>query len=800
MAEVDDLNGHSGDYLLPTGYNPRRPSITIEPPPGGSSVGTSRLFSHPSSHMPPSPSSHTTNAEQSFSAYDLHDSFTGPVADYLGVADPVDLLGIGYNYGDPTIHPDNLDGISPNTIVPDTGLLSQRAPSVTYHDRMCHLENELERLKGTTQNNISHLNADQVSEMWSLLKRHFDAIEGMVHKKVNFWGETSAPATPSNVSSNARAQYICKLCSPARRGTFLNRGTFARHIAHKHAPRSRYHCFFPECPWTGSRRDKIHEHLRMRHRYYESLSPAVVNGLKRLMQSPRECALCSTPVSSWEAYFECVCTHCHISEDDATESNSSLSRRGSGGNGGGSGNGYNGPPPDGYGGGGGGGSQFPPQNGYYNNPYNGGSFFPNQGYSFANGRNPNTEHSPMDATNDAGLNSRFPSEPNPSHSPRTGNGGTAVPCKEEEISPLSLTPPQPRFFSGSMLPGEIHPKKARPSPVEQRPGKDPKHVLKEDPQRKRKTCGYEFGGCSEGKLSNQAGDTRRQSAQKKEARASFPSHGYSQFQGSFCEVTPKRPMRMNNSVGQAPSFYGPGTGGFKGHVKGPNSCQISARSYNQKKNLGQWTAGAIRNVWKDPMKNAQLTSPTEDTQALVALNTTATPGKASISQQAFTEAAMALPIRLNGLSGPDSNASTSVLSPRKQMGSMGSVSNDTHSKVNKPTPKGYRAVKSSPGTKKNGNPFTIDLIACVDVYRPGRLRSKSTEMHSAMEITDGTDFADPKPQDIDFSQVPLDLSYESMLLGSLDAGIMNGLSFGNLSELDLRGDDDLPQNAMLFGC
>lgn len=191
---------------------------------------------------------------------------------------------------------------------------------------------------------------NQTTYALSLAQIHLgtNAIRNFIAPRIVSPRSPQPPATPSAISpihraNSTRQQYLCKLCpSPVR---ITSRGAFKRHVNEKHQPKSMFLCM--HCDWTGSRKDKLRDHLKTKHdSEYDREQDLTERELA--LDEPSKCILCETdkwmnhtpPYTSWDEWFAGIVTHCHledISEDDPKKEPDSPPNQGGGNAGGNSG-------------------------------------------------------------------------------------------------------------------------------------------------------------------------------------------------------------------------------------------------------------------------------------------------------------------------------------------------------------------------------------------------------------------------------------------------------------------------------
>ncbi|KAL4912388.1 hypothetical protein BDW62DRAFT_206545 [Aspergillus aurantiobrunneus] len=122
--------------------------------------------------------------------------------------------------------------------------------------------------------------------------------------------------------------YRCRLCPPGKMTMCGRKGTFKRHVTHKHHPDAAYLC--PICLNEGSgevwltRKDKHHLHMRTRHDRPRLTKEELKHFTKSLFP-PQRCVIpeCGKPVSTWDEFIDCLCGHCSISDVDRDQDNGS---------------------------------------------------------------------------------------------------------------------------------------------------------------------------------------------------------------------------------------------------------------------------------------------------------------------------------------------------------------------------------------------------------------------------------------------------------------------------------------------
>ncbi|PLB52436.1 hypothetical protein P170DRAFT_423308 [Aspergillus steynii IBT 23096] len=201
-------------------------------------------------------------------------------------------------------------------------------------DLLERLRSDLENVGATVQEIVSQLDVPQLYDIKDLLKRRFSRFETTIQTRI----ECEEQPSPS---CRAKDRYLCKLCKPENRRVYTLRGTFKRHVSGVHQHEFQFRCPF-SCHWTTFRRDKVHTHLRIAHKWPGRLSRDQMNRLERRLPPPTMCDICYCLVETWDEYFTCVATHCRLRENDSTDTSASQSRRSSGDSGsganGGSGN------------------------------------------------------------------------------------------------------------------------------------------------------------------------------------------------------------------------------------------------------------------------------------------------------------------------------------------------------------------------------------------------------------------------------------------------------------------------------
>lgn len=130
----------------------------------------------------------------------------------------------------------------------------------------------------------------------------------------NFFGsKLSLPSTSSTGSSErGRKLFQCWQCDPQKdKTTFSKFGTFKRHLTKHDILDCGWRCPEPGCSVVVHRRDKMHDHLLLKHKKI-SLTPANVEATRERYPHPPSCRFCSRKISSWFMYFKHIKYHCLI--------------------------------------------------------------------------------------------------------------------------------------------------------------------------------------------------------------------------------------------------------------------------------------------------------------------------------------------------------------------------------------------------------------------------------------------------------------------------------------------------------
>ncbi|KAJ5594315.1 uncharacterized protein N7459_000523 [Penicillium hispanicum] len=139
---------------------------------------------------------------------------------------------------------------------------------------------------------------------------------------------TRSPSIAGSIEPPSRAseRYRCLLCDNKE---FNIRGSFMRHVDYFHHNRFEYHCPEEGCPEILRRRDKVIHHCRVKHE--RAANPDEIANNKHQLPCPQQCSICRCITSSWEAFYACFLTHCHLHHGlaDETPSRRSSIDRGS---------------------------------------------------------------------------------------------------------------------------------------------------------------------------------------------------------------------------------------------------------------------------------------------------------------------------------------------------------------------------------------------------------------------------------------------------------------------------------------
>lgn len=152
-----------------------------------------------------------------------------------------------------------------------------------------------------------------------------DSIRGFFRPREPNTGNSQArPQAPNSVRHPNQQQYLCLLCeSPSR---ISSRGSFKRHVNDRHYAKSMFLCM--HCDYSNTRKDKLRNHLRIRHPNFGGQSPQELRDRELMLPEPTRCDLCTSyelpihtaPFVSWDVWFEGIEMHCRIEDDDETKS------------------------------------------------------------------------------------------------------------------------------------------------------------------------------------------------------------------------------------------------------------------------------------------------------------------------------------------------------------------------------------------------------------------------------------------------------------------------------------------------
>ncbi|KAL5334079.1 hypothetical protein BJX70DRAFT_402927 [Aspergillus crustosus] len=114
---------------------------------------------------------------------------------------------------------------------------------------------------------------------------------------------------------DSKKRFKCFICEGKEYGTH---GTLKRHITSEHYPESDYFCALCRKEgriWSTNRRDKHHEHMRVRHQQ-RALTKTEMRKVTIPQTPPAFCVFeeCGRPIKNWDEFFECVYQHFSISD------------------------------------------------------------------------------------------------------------------------------------------------------------------------------------------------------------------------------------------------------------------------------------------------------------------------------------------------------------------------------------------------------------------------------------------------------------------------------------------------------
>ncbi|KAL4970058.1 putative C2H2 zinc finger domain protein [Aspergillus stella-maris] len=129
---------------------------------------------------------------------------------------------------------------------------------------------------------------------------------------------------PDRSRHDDNSKYRCLLCPDKK--SFINKGTFTRHITSMHYPIKWYFCprECSQAPGQGcfARKDKHRLHVKNKH----GMPPLSKEELERWtvpVSLPPSCELCKKPVSTWFELIECLCKHCLIPDGNGNQDHGS---------------------------------------------------------------------------------------------------------------------------------------------------------------------------------------------------------------------------------------------------------------------------------------------------------------------------------------------------------------------------------------------------------------------------------------------------------------------------------------------
>ncbi|PYH65243.1 putative C2H2 zinc finger domain protein [Aspergillus vadensis CBS 113365] len=203
-----------------------------------------------------------------------------------------------------------------------------------------HLDSLLSQLATAVETKLPQQDAAHLYDMKAQLSSSHNRLIRMIQHQIDTIEYSShSPGSSDSGSTHNGYNYVCKLCPNGKRNYYTERGSFRRHVSDQHHSEFRYLCLaYPNCRWSAYRRDKVYDHMRIKHKFFRA-SREQANRRRIRQTPPRQCGLCLQPVNCWAEYFTCVANHCRVRKAGSTNSSASQSRRGSDDRGGGHNNG-----------------------------------------------------------------------------------------------------------------------------------------------------------------------------------------------------------------------------------------------------------------------------------------------------------------------------------------------------------------------------------------------------------------------------------------------------------------------------
>lgn len=201
-------------------------------------------------------------------------------------------------------------------------------PSVNHSfAELNYLYNDLEAITERAKGLIAQLSPHQLQFLQKRAQGTLGCMVTAIQSRIE--GHVKLSASTRSGKPNGKCRYWCPSCKTE----FKLRGTYKRHVQYFHTHQYHYCCIDPNCPWEGYRKDKVHEHVRAKHRELGDLTDVQIKSVQTEQPSPSHCEICEESVDSWDSFFNCMAAHCELPDGNSPDSNGSGNNNINGGNG-----------------------------------------------------------------------------------------------------------------------------------------------------------------------------------------------------------------------------------------------------------------------------------------------------------------------------------------------------------------------------------------------------------------------------------------------------------------------------------
>lgn len=217
--------------------------------------------------------------------------------------------GLGPMMGYQSPQPYNVDYTTPSGVQLPTGSIQGKT---TSEEDAAALTSQMNQWFKLIRESVTRLSGDR-EQLFQIRQRFHEGFCDINKLFDEYLGVTdaypssddSSSDTPRSLQNNSKKVFSCGLCG----GKLMNRGTFQRHVIHKHKAPAVYKC--PYCPLEMfPRRDKATSHIdghsRVKHQ------KDAITQFKVKVPGPFQCDYCKIEYDTWDGYWVCFQSHSQV--------------------------------------------------------------------------------------------------------------------------------------------------------------------------------------------------------------------------------------------------------------------------------------------------------------------------------------------------------------------------------------------------------------------------------------------------------------------------------------------------------